>query len=75
MGDDQPVSLPCLERGNGVASFGYSLQGVQWEGGAVDGGSIIQSNSLSYNVNHYTLFPLHPPLMNLDHSSTQQSSE
>ena len=23
-----------------LGSFGYSLQGVQWEGGAVDGGSI-----------------------------------
>ena len=29
----------------------------------MDGGSII------YNTNHYTLFPLHPPLMNLDHGA------
>ena len=48
---------------------GYSLPSA--EGGAVGGGcsgrgSIIQSNSLRYNVNHYTLFPLHPPLMNLE---------
>ena len=24
------------------STYGYSLQGVQWEGGAVDGGSVIQ---------------------------------
>ena len=35
--------------------------------GAVDG--VVLYNKTAYNiisVNHYTLFPLHPPLMNID---------
>ena len=41
---------------------GCSGRGVQWMG-------VVLCNKLVYDIiiiNHYTLFPLHPPLMNLD---------
>ena len=38
---EKVMKRPSLLRHRGTP-IGYSLQGVQWEGGAVDGGSIIQ---------------------------------
>ena len=46
---------------------GYSLQGgavgrgVQWMGVV-----LCNTTRIKHHINHYTLFPLHPPLMNLD---------
>ena len=41
-------------------------RGVQWEGGAVDWSSTMQQTSIYHHTNHHTLFPLHPPLRNVD---------
>ena len=46
--------------------MGIHYSGVQSEGAAADGGSIMQYNNIYYDVNHFTQFQLHPPLMNLD---------
>ena len=43
------------------AEGGCSGRGVQWMGVV-----LYDKNNLSYDVNHCTLFPLHPPLMNID---------
>ena len=46
---------------------GCSGRGVQWMGAVL-------YNRLVYNIikNHYTLFPLHPPLLNLDNPRLPQ---
>ena len=38
-----------------------SRRGVQWTGVA-----LYNKSSIRHHINHYTLFPLHPPLMNPD---------
>ena len=42
---------------------GCSGRGVQWMG------VVLYNKTALCNVNHYTLFPLHPPLRNVDSQS------
>ena len=51
--------------GLGVPRCGLSCFGSSSAAGAV-GGVCSGWGVVHYNVNHYTLFPLHPPLMKLD---------
>ena len=43
------------------ASLGIHQRGVQSERGCSGWGLVLYKSSLQYTVNHYTLFPLHPP--------------
>ena len=46
---------------------GYSLQGGAVGGGVQRMGVVLYNKtSVQHHINHYNLFPLHPPLMNLE---------
>ena len=44
---------------------GCSRRGVRWMGVV-----LYNPTSIFHHINHYTLFPLHPPLLNLDRLSS-----
>ena len=68
--DQVALMLKDLSVGHACRAFitgGCSRRGVQWIG-------VVLYSKLVYNViNHYTLFPLHPPLRNVEYQTQTQT--